>query len=96
MEVRVHGLEEPSSQPTQGFPTPTNPRLMRWPQLAPATPLADTRRSCFQTRKLKLREGTASVQRQDTHGNSLAVQCLGCGVFTAVAWPQSLVRELRS
>ena len=71
-EVRVHRLGEPRFQPTQGFPTPyptlTNPRLMQWLQLAPATPLADTWHSCFQTRKLKLREGTAPVQRPDTHG----------------------------
>ena len=69
MEVRVHGLGEPSSQPIQGFPTPTptNPRLMQWPQLAPGTPLADTRFSCLQTRKLKLREGTTPGQRPDTH-----------------------------
>ena len=29
-------------------------------------------------------------------GNSLAVQWLGVGTFTARAWVQSLVRELRS
>ena len=29
-------------------------------------------------------------------GNSLAVQWLGLGTFTARAWVQSLVRELRS
>ena len=31
-----------------------------------------------------------------TSGNSLAAQWLGLSAFTAVAWVQSLVRELRS
>ena len=34
--------------------------------------------------------------KQRTLGNSLAVQWLGLGAFTAVAQVQSLVRELRS
>ena len=34
--------------------------------------------------------------KYDTNGNSLAVQWLGLGAFTAGAWVQSLVKELRS
>ena len=34
-------------------------------------------------------------KRERERGNSLVVQWLGLGTFTAVAWVQSLVRELR-
>ena len=34
-------------------------------------------------------------ERKPLHGNSLGVQWLELGAFTAVAWVQSLVRELR-
>ena len=36
------------------------------------------------------------VCRNSVLGNSLAVQGLGLGIFTAMAWVQSLVGELRS
>ena len=46
---------------------------------------------------MKKNHSNATEKSADTfRGNSLAVQWLGPGAFTAVAWVQSLVRELRS
>ena len=42
-----------------------------------------------------VRGGRSSSLRKTVLGNSLVVQGLGLGAFTAVAWVQSLVRETK-
>ena len=53
----------------------------------------------MQTGELSIGIGQSEVKKKDRNinlGRSLAVQWLGLGTSTAVAWVQPLFRELRS